>query len=283
MSDAAALLDEVAVDLLALPPAQFTAARNARAEEVGGAVGRRIAKLRKPTLAAWAVNLLARDGQLAEAVELSQALHEAQDDADAAELTRLGRQRRQLVAALARRAADLAAEAGAPLSAAMRDAVEKTVNAAIIDSHAAAMILTGRLVVPVDLADDADPSSAVAGSVPEGAAVVDAPAPDDLAQRRARKAAERAVREAERARSDADRALAGARSRETAARERADRIHERLEALRAEIARVEKDVVAADAAVASAEDETAEARAAATTASTDLDRARAALDAGGAS
>ncbi|MFZ8420371.1 hypothetical protein ACO1MI_13740, partial [Staphylococcus aureus] len=89
-------------------------ARNARAEEVGGTVGRRIAKLRKPTLAAWAVNLLARDGQLGEAVELSQALREAQDDADAAEMTRLGRQRRQLVAALARRAADLAAEAGAP-------------------------------------------------------------------------------------------------------------------------------------------------------------------------
>ncbi|MGC0368544.1 transposase [Microbacterium sp. SLBN-111] len=278
MSDAAALLDAAAADLLALPPAQFTAARNARAEEVGGTVGRRIAKLRKPTLAAWAVNLLARDGQLGEAVELSQALREAQDDADAAEMTRLGRQRRQLVAALARRAADLAAEAGAPLSATMRDAVEKTVNAAIIDPHAAAMILTGRLVASVDLADDTDPSAAVAGSVPEGAPVVEAPARDDLAQRRARKAAERAVREAERARSDADRALTGAKTREATARERADRVRERLESLRAEIARVEKDAEAADAAVDAAQEATTAARETATARGRDLDHARSALE-----
>jgi hypothetical protein len=278
MSDAAALLDAAAADLLALPPAQFTAARNARAEEVGGMVGRRIAKLRKPTLAAWAVNLLARDGQLGEAVELAQALREAQDDADAAEMTRLGRQRRQLVTALARRAADLAADAGAPLSPTMRDAVEKTVNAAIIDPHAAAMILTGRLVASVDLADDTDPSAAVAGSVPEGAAVAEAPARDDLAQRRARKAAERAVREAERARSDADRALAGAKTRESTARERADRVRERLESLRAEIARVEKDAAAADAAVDAAGETTAAARETATARGRDLDHARSALE-----
>ena len=278
MSDAATLLDEVAAELLALPPARFTAARNARAEEIGGAVGRRIAKLRKPTLAAWAVNLLSRDGQLAEAVDLAQALREAQDDADAAEMTRLGRQRRQLVAALARRAADLAAEEGTPLSAPMRDAVEKTVNAAIIDPHAAAMILTGRLVASVDLADDTDPSAAVAGSVPEGAAVVETPARDDLAQRRARKAAERAVREAERARSDADRALAGATARETAAREKADRIRERLEGLRAEIARVEKDADAAHAALDAAEEETTAMRETATARARDLDRARSAQE-----
>ncbi|MCC4248718.1 MULTISPECIES: transposase [Microbacterium] len=278
MSDAATLLDEAAADLLVLPPAEFTAARNARAEEVGGPVGRRIAKLRKPTLAAWAVNLLARDGQLAEAVELSQALREAQDDVDAAELTRLGRQRRQLVAALARRAGDLAAEAGSPLSPAMRDAVEKTVNAAIIDPQAAAMVLTGRLVASVDLAAEADPRAAVAGSVPEGGTVVDAPARDDLAQRRARKAAERAVREAERARSEADRALAGAKTREATARERADRIRERLEALRTEMARVEKDAEAAESAVSDAEHETTAAREAEKAAAHDLERARAVLD-----
>ncbi len=48
MSDDDARLDEVAAELLALPPARFTAARNARAAEVGGVLGRRIAKLRKP-------------------------------------------------------------------------------------------------------------------------------------------------------------------------------------------------------------------------------------------
>ena len=276
MSDAATLLDEIASELLALPPARFTEARNDRAAEIGGTVGRRIAKLRKPTLAAWAVNLLARDGQLAEAVELAQALREAQDDADAAEMTRLGRQRRQQVAALARRAADLAAGAGSPLSATMRDAVEKTVNAAIIDPQAAAIVLTGRLVASVDLADDVDPSAAVAGSVPEGVAVAEAPARDDLAQRRARKAAERAIREAERARAEADRAVTAAKAREATARERADRIRERLESLRAEIARVEKDAEAAEATADAAAEETAAARETATARARDLDRARSA-------
>lgn len=277
MSDAATLLDEVAADLLALPPAGFTAARDARAAEVGGAVGTRIARLRKPTLAAWAVNLLARDGQLAEAVELSRALREAQDDADAAELARLGRQRRQLVAALARRAVDLAADAGVTLSSAMRDAVEKTVNAAVIDPHAAALVLTGRLVASLDLADDTDPARAVAGSVPDASAsAMEGPAPDDLAQRRARKAAERAVRDAERARADADRTLTGARAREATAREHADRVRERVAGLRAEIARVEQDATAAEAALREAERETSTARETAAAAERSLDRARSA-------
>lgn len=257
MSDAAALLDEVAAELLALPPARFTAARDARAAEIGGEVGRRVAALRKPTLAAWAVNLLARDGQLGDAVALSQALREAQDDVDAAELARLGRQRRQLVAALARRAADLAADAGATLSPAMRDAVEKTVNAAVIDPVAAAAVLTGRLVTPIDLAADGGPGRAVAGSVPGLAAA--ASEPDDLAERRARKAAERAVRDAERARADADRTLTAARGREAAAREQADRVHERRDRLRTEMTRVEADAVAADAALRASEDDTARA------------------------
>ncbi len=166
MSDDAARLDEAAAELLALPPARFTAARNERAAAAGGALGRGIAKLRKPTVAAWAVNLLVVDGQLGEAVELSRALHEAQDDLDAAELARLGRQRRQLVAALARRAADLAAEAGTPLSAAVTDAVEKTVNAAVVDATVAAVVLTGRLVAAIDLADlDASALGAAVGGL----------------------------------------------------------------------------------------------------------------------
>ena len=94
-----------------------------------------------------------------------------------------------------RRAADVMAAEGTPLSGAMIDAVQKTINAAVVDSTVAAAVLTGRLVAPVDLADlEADAlGAAVAGSVP---GVVPAAAPhDDLAARRARKAAERAVRE----------------------------------------------------------------------------------------
>lgn len=280
MSDDGALLDEAAAQLLSLPPSRFTAARNARAAEIGGAVGRRVAKLRKPTVAAWAVNLLVRDGQLGEAVELSRALHEAQDDLDAAELARLSTQRRQLVSALARRAGDLADTAGTPLSPAMSDAVEKTVNAAIVDDAVAAAVLTGRLVAAIDLADlEGDTlGEAVAGSVPDA---VPAPAPrDDLAERRRRRAAERAVREAERARSEAERDRGLAEKQLDAARERADRSHERVEALRADLSRAEADAAEADAAVAVRERARTAAARAAKDAARAVDTAEAARDGG---
>jgi len=273
-------LDEVASALYATPPSAFTAARNARAAEAGGDLGRRIARLRKPTAAAWAVNLLVRDGQLAEAVQLSAALHEAHDDLDVDELSRLGRQRRQLVAALARRASDLAAEAGAPLSAAMTDAVQKTVNAAIVDDTVAAAVLTGRLVTAVDLAGlDAEAlSTAVAGSHP---AEVPAPAPrDDLAARTARRAAERAVREAERLRADADRDAAAAERRLAQGRERADRAHERVDALRAELSRAASDADAADVDLEARESAHTTAREAVRRAAEAVAHARAAYDEG---
>ena len=63
-------IDEVAAELYALPPDAFTAARNARAAAAGGEAGRRIKALRKPTVAAWAVDLLSREGDLGEALEL---------------------------------------------------------------------------------------------------------------------------------------------------------------------------------------------------------------------
>lgn len=275
-SDDDALLDEAAVELLALPPARFTAARAERAAAVSGTVGRRIAKLRKPTVAAWAVNLLVRDGRLGEAVELSHALREAQDDLDATELARLGKQRRQLVAALARRAGELAAEAGTPLSAAMAEAVEKTVNAAVVDPGVAAAVLTGRLVSPIDLAQvDGDGlGDAVAGSMPE--ALTPAARRDDLAARRARKAAERAVREAERAHADAARENAAADRRVATARERADRARERVEGLRAELARAEAEAAEADTVVAQREKEQKDAVAATRAAQRAVERAEAA-------
>jgi len=275
-SDDDALLDEAAAELLALPPARFTVARAERAAAASGNVGRRIAKLRKPTVAAWAVNLLVRDGRLGEAIELAHALREAQDDLDAAELARLGKQRRQLVAALARRAGELAAEAGTPLSAAMADAVEKTVNAAVVDPDVAAAVLTGRLVSPVDLAQvDSDGlGDLVAGSVPE--ALAPAAPRDDLAARRARKAAERAVREAERAHADAARENAAADRRVATARERADRARERVEGLRADLARAETEAAEADMVVAQREKEQKDAVAATRAAHRAVERAEAA-------
>jgi len=233
-------LDAVAAELYALPPDQFTAARNARAGASERSLAARIKKLPKPTVAAWAVDLLARDGQLADALDLAAALREAQEDLDAAELARLGKQRRQLVSALAAQAVSLAKDAGVTISAAAREDVEKTINAAVMDADAAAAVMTGRLVKPLE-AGGFEPgglADAVGGSVPGAIAP---PPRDDLAERRARKAAEKAAREAERAVNEAERAFAQIEARRAKTQERLDHVRERIDDLRRDLERLEDE------------------------------------------
>lgn len=258
-------LDAVAVELYALRPEEFTAARNARAQAAPRALGARIRTLRKPAASAWAVDLLAREGLLTDVLELAAALREAQDDLDAKELQRLGRERRALVQALARRSVALAAERGVTLSGAARDDVAATITAALLDPRAGAAVATARLIRPLEATgvDPVDLSEAVGGSIP---GVPDAPArpartTDDLAARRARKAAEQAVRAAERGASETERELTRAEALLAAATEREAHLAERLDELRAQLARLEKDAraaadareAAADARVAAAE------------------------------
>ena len=191
-------VDEVAVALYRMPPDAFTAARDERAAAADAADAARIKALRKPVVAAWAVNLLVADGQLVEAIELAAALREAQEDLDAAELRRLGTQRRQLVASLAKRAAALAAEAGHPLADSAREAVAQTINAAVMDERAAAVLLTGRLRKPLDAGalDDLDAAEVVAGSPPgEPAAASEEDADTALAESLTRLPASKAAGE----------------------------------------------------------------------------------------
>lgn len=270
-------VDAIAAELYALPPAEFTAARNARAGLAAPALAKRLKALRKPTVSAWAVNLLARDGQLADAVELSAALREAQDDLDAAELSRLGRQRRQLVAALAKQAVELVEQAGAAVSAAAREDVEKTINAAVMDAAAAAAVMTGRLVRPLE-AGDVDPAAladAVGGSVP---GVMTPPPRDDLADGRARKAAEKAAREAGRLAGEAERELARVDARRAKAQERVDHVRERIDDLRRDLAALEADERAAVDRLDAVERDRADAAAKSRDAAQAAERARRALD-----
>jgi len=273
-------LDRIAQKLCALSPAEFTAARDARAAAASDpALAKAIKGLRKPVVAAWAVDLLAAHGELGEALALSQALREAQDDLDAGELARLGGQRRALVAALARQATALASDAGVTLSAAARDAVEKTVNAAVMDAAAAAAALTGRLVRPLEAAGFGDAAvdldGAVAGTPP---AVTPAAPSDELAERRERRAAERAARDAERAAGDALRELERVGAQRDRARERAAHLADRIAQLRAELSRLEADAVAAEADAERLDAVRSEAAAAAKTAAAAATHAAQALE-----
>ncbi|SDL03794.1 hypothetical protein SAMN05421869_121134 [Nonomuraea jiangxiensis] len=136
--------------LYALPPPEFTAARaaEARAAKEAGDVrlSRDIAKLRRPTVSAWAVNRFARERpeELARLLEVGERLRAAWQEQDATALAELTQRRAEVTARLGRlvrQAGDLSAAAGAE--------VDQTLEAAVVDAEAAAQVRGGRLVKPL--------------------------------------------------------------------------------------------------------------------------------------
>src|SRR5439155_9041037 len=109
----------------ALHPDAFAAARDERvraARSAGAApLARELAKLRRPTMSAWVVNLIWRDQREAmeQLFELAEGLALAQANASGAELRAVLAQRRQLENALLRRGEMLAKERGVDVSAAL--------------------------------------------------------------------------------------------------------------------------------------------------------------------
>ncbi|MEV4073977.1 hypothetical protein [Nonomuraea fuscirosea] len=143
-------LDEVAGRLYALPPSEFTAARTAEARAAKDAgdvrLSRDIAKLRRPTVSAWAVNRLAREhaAELAELLDVGESLRAAWERQDAGELAELTRRRGEVTG----KAGRLARE-GAGLSAAAGTEVDQTLDAAVVDAGAAEEVRRGRLDKPL--------------------------------------------------------------------------------------------------------------------------------------
>ena len=94
---------EIADELYALPPAEFTAARDAKAKELKGTdLAGAVKALKKPGIAAWVVNLLVRreSGQVDQLLSVGAALRDAQAAMSAGELRTLTKQRRQVTAAV---------------------------------------------------------------------------------------------------------------------------------------------------------------------------------------
>ncbi|MFD6176401.1 MULTISPECIES: hypothetical protein [unclassified Isoptericola] len=179
------VLTDAAGALYALEPGDFVPARDARAAALRAdgedEAADRVKRLRKPSTAAWVVNLLARADaeQVEQVVELGAAFRAAQDDLDGPRLRELTRQRRQLVAAVAARARALAVEAGTAVSGAVLAQVESTLTAAMIDPDAGRAVRSGLLVGPLQATGigRADVASAVAVPDALGIAPVDDDAP----------------------------------------------------------------------------------------------------------
>jgi hypothetical protein len=147
-----------AAELYALPPAEFTAARDQRAAEARSAGRRDLAgelrRLRRPTLSAWAVNLLAlrEPGALADLAELAEELRSAQANRRGDQLRQLFRRRQEVLADLVALARRLAAEGGHQLGEDAAQQVERTLTAALSDPGALQQVRSGRLVSPLEYA-----------------------------------------------------------------------------------------------------------------------------------
>lgn len=208
----------IADRLYAEPQAGFTATRDALAKAATDkSVGRRIKALKKPSLAAWAVNLLVRReaDQIDQVFALAESLRAAAQAMDGDQLRALTRQRRQLTTALAGTARALAREHEVKLTESVADQVEGVLNAAMLEPAAAQVVRSGMLLTAFTAAEmgELDPATLVAlpeaighraapaeraesrkprlQVVPEGDAVRRARAEDALAQ------AELSLREAQ--------------------------------------------------------------------------------------
>lgn len=177
-------LDEVARDLYGLPPGEFVAARTAEADAAKEAGDKELAtaigKLRKPTVTAWTVNLLAREApeDVEALLQLGAALRSAQRKLSGAELRSLTGQRQQAVNALAKKAGTLAAEHERPVNEGVLREVGQTLNAALADPEVAEQVHAGTLVTAATYdgfgpagpglvaVDDAEPAEAPAEDNP---------------------------------------------------------------------------------------------------------------------
>lgn len=219
------------------PPAEFTALRArlaAAAKERGDtAAAKRLGAARKPTTAAWIVNRLVHNDpgvrhQLSDLGEKLRAAHAAMDGHRIRELTA---EQRGLVNGLSRAALR---DAGiADVSAAVRDDVTNTLQAAIADPDVTARI--GHLSKAERWAGFGEfGDSTAVFAIPAAADRHPAEEPsrrDAIAERAERERVERAhaaLTAAERAKSDADDALAATKSELASARLKLDDARRRL-------------------------------------------------------
>jgi hypothetical protein len=168
----------VADRIYAVPATDFIAARDAEAKACADKeLAKQVKALRKPSVAAWAVNLLVRReaAQIDQVLGLAESLRAAAESLDGEELRTLTRQRRQLTAALTQTARDLVREHDVRLTGAVADQVEGMLNAAMLDPVAAAVLRSGLVVTAFTSTGVSDLDVAAVCAVPEAAGHVAAP------------------------------------------------------------------------------------------------------------
>ena len=232
-------------ELYGLPLDRFTPERNALARELRNLGererGAEVAALRKPSVAAWAVNQLARTQKRAigELFEAGDGLRAAQDAVlagrgDASSLRAAVERERQAVESLIGSAGGLLSWDGQELSPTIIDRVADTLHAAALEDDARALLRDGRLereLRHVGL------GMAAGGVTPATESAADRKTAERAVRERAQARAEERVLERE-ARRRLDRAERGAEL----ALERRDRAAQALEAAEAELTEAEDEL-----------------------------------------
>ncbi|MBD5831088.1 hypothetical protein [Janibacter melonis] len=141
-------LDEAVGELYGAGLGDFVAVRTRLAKEAGGDLGREVKALRKPTVTAWLLNLLARRSPelLAEIGELGERMRSAQGEGDAAALRGARPERDALVRRVVAATREIAKGEERALSASGEDEVAATVVAALADETSQAALASGMLV-----------------------------------------------------------------------------------------------------------------------------------------
>ena len=145
-------------ELYGLPLDRFTAERDAIVKELRAAGeaedAATVKGLRKPVVAAWALNQLARrdEAGIGELLEVGGRLREAHRRAisggDVEGLREATDERRRIVAELTGKAVAMTETGGGP-SSALEDAVASTLEAASVDHDAGELLRAGRLTKPL--------------------------------------------------------------------------------------------------------------------------------------
>ncbi|MFI7068057.1 hypothetical protein ACIBL3_44195 [Kribbella sp. NPDC050124] len=143
--------EEAADALYAAAAADFIATRNELAKQLkadGDQLGStRLKAMRKPTVAAWVANLVARElpDELDDLLALGDEFREATADLDGERLRELTPKRHKLLDKLAKDATKLSEKEGQKVSADVGQKLRETLDAALVDPAAGDAVREGRL------------------------------------------------------------------------------------------------------------------------------------------
>ncbi|ORM36425.1 hypothetical protein [Williamsia sp. 1135] len=276
-------INEVTDELYGLDPGDFVQVRDAHVKEARAqgdrALAKEISQLRRPTLVAWMVNVLAREhsDDVEKLLQLGEALRDAQRHLAGDDLRSLTTQRQKVVRAMARQAGELAVDHGHSASENALREVGQSLHAALADPDIAEQVRAGRLVTAVSYSGMGPAGMAVVGGrarKPKAApAEKKKPDPEEIT------AAKEQVAAAEKSEREADAALETAQADAEHAADSVAAVDKRVDELREQLAQAEQESQFANRAHKAATDQVEAAQRDLTSAREESENARRDLEA----